>query len=35
MKKTSKKENILIECIKKILGNKKNNKKINFFDALD
>jgi|TARA_B110000971_G_C19523508_1_gene282812 acyl carrier protein len=35
MKKTSKKENILIECIKKILGNKKNNKKINFVDALD
>ena len=35
MKKTSKKENILIECIKKILGNKKNKKKINFVDALD
>lgn len=35
MKKTSKKENILIECIKKILGNKKNYKKINFSDTLD
>ena len=35
MKKISKKENMLIECIKKILGNKNNYKKINFSDALD